>query len=322
MSGSPTSLAVIGLGSRGQKHVKVIGSCPATELVGVCDVKKPLLESFRGKVVVNENAGAMLDASGAIGAIVAVPHEQHLPVVKDCLLRGVACLKEKPFARNSTEAEELVALVARTGQVLQVAVQRQHGLAFQALRKELQSPNFVHVFDYRYVLGLDRSESHPGWRGDLNLSGGGAILDMGYHVLDLLTSIFGIPELISAVECGSPTKESDIEDGVLLTVRYPLGQCGTVLLARHLSPAEEVATFWSDRGTVKLQGLTVTRTLNDVTTTIGKDESSEELMHRQLHDFLSAKAGIDDGSRQSLNVMEVVEGCYRALRHSGTSGRR
>jgi predicted dehydrogenase len=63
--------------------------------------------------------------------------------------------------------------------------------AFRQMADQIGTPFFV---DAQYILAVD--DPAAGWRGRSDLAGGGCLVDMGYHVIDLLLWYFGLPDRI------------------------------------------------------------------------------------------------------------------------------
>lgn len=109
--------AVVGVGSMGRNHARVLSRMDDVELVGVVDASR-------------ETADAVASATGSVAyddadslpeidfAVVAVPTIAHLPVAEKLIARGVALLVEKPLAPTPEDADRLVDLAEAHGVVL------------------------------------------------------------------------------------------------------------------------------------------------------------------------------------------------------------
>lgn len=318
-AGRPLSVVVIGLGSRGRKHAAVIEQCSAVRLVGVCDTDPAALAPFVGRVLTATRTDRLLGLTEPDAAVLVLPHEEYLAVVEQCATRQVACLKEKPLARDLDEARQLRGILERTGSPFAVAVQRRHGDVVSTLDAEVKSqPGGPVAFEYLYTLGLE--PTFEGWRTSPVRAGGGAILDMGYHVIDMLTDLFGIPESVAACPERRPAlasgSEVGVEDGATLMLRYATGMTGAVVLSRCLGPATERATFWLEDASLHFDGERLERVDGIGRTVLASHQSTTELLHRQLHDFVtlvtSEGAGSFDAER-GLQTMTTIGMCYEAL---------
>ena len=100
--------AVIGVGSLGQHHARILAAHPNSELKYVVDT-----DLKRGeKIAKANNTEHIADFNGLIGqvdaAVISAPTQFHYAVAKPLLESGINCLVEKPFTLNINEAQELI----------------------------------------------------------------------------------------------------------------------------------------------------------------------------------------------------------------------
>ncbi len=173
------AIGVVGVGTLGFHHARLLKEFEAAHLVGVYDIDRD-----RGRGVASElgtsSFEALEDLCGAVdAAIIAVPTREHLAVTKIALEHGCDILVEKPIAADLSGADELVRLAEEHGRVVQVGhVERFNG-AVRACEPYLKDPLFV--------------ESHRlapfVWRGtDVPV-----VLDLMIHDIDLIVSLVRRP---------------------------------------------------------------------------------------------------------------------------------
>ena len=247
----PNSMAVrtpkircllIALGQRGfDDHLTALAP-PQVEidLIGVCDIdsgKERVLQAYLSEhdnyhpVKFYTYLDDALDELEPTMAIVATPHDTHLAIARTLLARNIPFLKEKPFALNLDQAQELSSLIEEHGGNMRLCVQRRfHPLYVHGKRvlPQLGSPRH---FSVTYHLNVDGYLA--GWRSSVTSAGGGAVIDMGYHIIDLLVWYFGMPEQVYASvapRSGSAVDDS-IEETVVAVIRYAEGFIGTLTLS-------------------------------------------------------------------------------------------
>jgi predicted dehydrogenase len=149
-SGSPLRAGVVGTGSLGYHHARILASMPGVELVGVYDVRREVAEKAAADH--GTRAFATLDelAVEIEAAVVAVPTVAHAEVGVPLLERGLHVLVEKPMAASLGEADRLLAAAAgaTTGDrppVLAVGHVEFYNPAVQALLALGRPPRFVEV---------------------------------------------------------------------------------------------------------------------------------------------------------------------------------
>ncbi|MCZ2155916.1 MAG: Gfo/Idh/MocA family oxidoreductase [Bryobacterales bacterium] len=178
-------IAVVGAGSFGQNHLRVLTEIPGATLAGLFDVdperKAEMALRFHCPAL-----GSLEEvAKVARAAIVSVPTVFHAEVAAELLTRGVDVLVEKPIASSVAEARTLIELAARHGRILQVGHLERYNPALLALRKEATLPLFFEI--HRMSLFTPRSL-------DIDV-----VLDLMIHDLDIVLSTVGaLPEEIRA----------------------------------------------------------------------------------------------------------------------------
>jgi predicted dehydrogenase len=221
MPDSPLRIGIAGAGHFGRYHALKVAASSRSRLSGVYD---PDLE--RAKTVGWE-AGAkeigfddLLDASDAL--IVAAPAEVHYDLAARALLAGKHVLVEKPIAATLAQADELGALAAQRGLVLQVGHLERFSAAYQAMAGKIGAPLYIEAtriapFKPR---GTDVS----------------VILDLMIHDLDLVLAL--IDSDIESVDAVGAPVASPHEDIANARLRFCNGAVATITASR-ISPRTE-----------------------------------------------------------------------------------
>ena len=143
----PVRIGVVGTGSLGRHHVRILASLPGAELVGIHDARPEVaaeLAATHGTV-----AFADVDALAAQvdAMVVAAPTSEHARIGAPLLAAGKHVLVEKPIAGSLEEADELLAAAAAGGghNVLAVGHVEFYNPAVQALLAAGAAPRFVEV---------------------------------------------------------------------------------------------------------------------------------------------------------------------------------
>ena len=172
-----TRVAVIGAGSFGANHVRVVADSPRAELKYVVDSNG---ERAREQAA-QRGAEAATDYREVIGkvdaAIVAVPTVAHAEVACALLEAGIDVLVEKPIAPNLAEADRIVAAAERGGRIVQVGHLERFNPAVLALEKLATIPLFfeIHRMSVFTLRSLDVD----------------VVLDLMIHDLDIVLALAG-----------------------------------------------------------------------------------------------------------------------------------
>ena len=129
---------------------------------------------------------------------VAVPNNLHLPVALAAFEAGKHVLIEKPLARNAEEGEQMVAAAKAHGKVLAIAFQRRTRHDVALVREQIESGEFGRIY-YAKAFWMRRS-GIPGWGSwftSKEAAGGGPLIDLGVHVLDMALYVLGNPKVLA-----------------------------------------------------------------------------------------------------------------------------
>ena len=173
--------------------------------------------------------------------ILAVPHHLHKEFTTLLLQANKIVIKEKPLALNYSEVEYYENLAKTKELPIFTIVQRHFQLSLQEAKKELYLIGKPLMFSYQYCFNLPTVTS--GWRADKLKSGGGVVIDMGYHIIDIVNDFFGVPIVnkISAVFnfYYEEMLQKTLEDEAFIHFDYLDGLQGEIKLSRHDIAKEE-----------------------------------------------------------------------------------
>lgn len=190
--------AVVGLGI-GQMHVDQYQHCPDAELVAICDIDPVRLHAVGDKFHVDkryESITEMLAAEKPDVVSIAVPNHLHKPLTIEALEAGCHVLCEKPMAMNAEEAEEMVKTAKRMKKRLMIDFSYRTSEQSVALKKAVDGGALGNIY-YARTQWLRRRGAPSGagcWFSQKKLAGGGPLLDLGVHRLDLALWLMGYPK--------------------------------------------------------------------------------------------------------------------------------
>lgn len=189
-------------------------------------------------------------------AIVAVPHANHFEITKRLLASKIPIIKEKPFALNASEAKSLAALSDKGNAPIYTTAPRPWSELWRAIKRELQ---VLHPYLFRYDMTLALSRMTSGWRAIREKSRGGALLDMGYHAVDLLHYLLGDIDSIQCVRgfAYSEMKDRNLEDSVAGLIECQQFMNGSFSLHRHHSNKMEELEVLCREGVLKASNSTL-----------------------------------------------------------------
>jgi predicted dehydrogenase len=163
-------VAVIGAGSFGKNHVRVVQDHPGASLEFVVETDPKCAAAFPNAIADYREVIGKVDA-----AIVAVPTAAHAEIGSALLEAGVDVLMEKPIAPTLAEADQLVEAAERAGRILQVGHLERFNPAVIALEKQATLPLFFEI--HRMSVFTPRSL-------DVDV-----VLDLMIHDLDIVRAL-------------------------------------------------------------------------------------------------------------------------------------
>lgn len=236
----PTPIPVVLVGAnptgRGGEWAAAIGRMPdLLRVVAAVDVGETVREHWRRAGIATATRIEDLPPDMAVeAAILALPPRNYAAVRQGCLKRGWGMLHEKPLGADLAELAAFQQELQRHPVPLVAGVQRRNHPSYVALKQLIRGANLRTL---SLVLHLARppDETPAGHRADMALTGGGCLLDLGYHGIDLVHFLLDAPLEPVAVTLstrGQPTRRGEREDRALV-----LGRSGATWVRLELASA-------------------------------------------------------------------------------------
>lgn len=176
---------------------------------------------------------AFLSAPGLQAVYVASPNDSHRALVEAAASAGLPVLCEKPMATTMADADAMVSACRRAGVRYATAFDQRFHAAHLALAQLIASGRLGAVTAIRivYACWLPANWAGDNWRIDRRRAGGGALMDLAPHGLDLSATLLG-EDLVDIAAFGqTKVHRYDVEDGALLMARSASG----VLIQLHVA---------------------------------------------------------------------------------------
>jgi len=255
-------VGVIGTGSIGEVHLDgYAAGRPHVEIWALCDINEKRLNAMGDKYGVPQQRRyrdyrKMLSNEPVDVVSVCTPNVYHYPHAREALSRGLATLIEKPMVLQLDEARDLIRVARRTGAKAMVAFSHRfvamNNAAKEIIQKgQLGTPFMIRV---RYAHG----GPYPGWAQSdwfykKRLAGGGALLDMGIHAIDICHYFVGPIQAVSA-QVRTLRKDIEVDDNAVLLVDFgPKQKClGYIECGWTSPPGFNGIEIYCDKGTLIL----------------------------------------------------------------------
>jgi len=175
------------------------------ELVAVMEINMEFAEKLRAKYNAKrayDNTEALVNDPEVECVYIASPVVCHRDQIIACAKAGKHLLVEKPVAMTLEEDEELVKICKDAGILTATGFMMRYGAYNMAIKKLIEDGALGQIVSCRAQLTCWYPEIPGAWRQNKKLSGGGALIDMGIHCIDLIEymtgsrteAVFGINE--------------------------------------------------------------------------------------------------------------------------------
>ena len=190
-------VGVIGLGM-GRHHVEKYQEHPGCKVVAVADLNETLLKEIADKFAVEKRytrAEEMLTSEHLDVVSIATPNKLHKPLALAAFAAGCHVLCEKPMAMSAAEGREMLAAAKKAGKRLMINFSYRFSEQSQALKAQVDTGILGEVYFGRTIWHRRRGlPGFGGWFGQKALSGGGPLIDLGVHRIDLALWLMGYPK--------------------------------------------------------------------------------------------------------------------------------
>ncbi len=230
-------IGVIGLGIGCNHHIEGYREHPDADIVAVADLdvdKLHYIADERGIERRYESGEQMLLEEDLDVVSVATPNKFHHPLTIQALESGAHVLCEKPMAMNTTEAREMIETARDANRRLMINFSYRFAEGAQALKSQVDQGHLGKIYFARTVwLRREGVPGFGGWFGQEALSGGGPLIDLGVHRIDLALWLMGHPkpvwvmgstyDHIASRLAGEQNKEFDVEDMAATMIKFDNG---------------------------------------------------------------------------------------------------
>ena len=186
-----TNIGIIGAGMIANVHAeaaKAIG----TAIVAVHDPREAKTKAFTEKHAceVSSSVVELLGREDIEGIVIAVPNDQHAPLAIQALQAGKHVLLEKPMAMSIAQCDEILAARDASGKVLQMGFVCRYSPAAVKAKQLVEDGTIGDVLHVQATLLRQRGiPGIGGWFTTKQRSGGGCLIDIGVHLIDVAMHI-------------------------------------------------------------------------------------------------------------------------------------
>lgn len=321
-------IGFLGTGWIGRHRMEAMLATGAVEAAAICDPSPECADEAarlapEAKHVPSLEAmlGEPLD-----GLVIATPSALHAEQSIAALERGLAVFCQKPLGRDAAEARAVVAAARTADRLLSVDFSYRYTAGMQAIAQLVRAGGLGRVFAADLVFHNAYGPDKP-WFYDRAQSGGGCVMDLGVHLVDLLLWLFDFPEIsdVSAglLAGGAPAAGDAVEDYAAVQLTLANGVIARLACSWRLHAGQEAAieaTFYGDGGGASMRN--VGGSFYDFEARRFNGTGSELLISppdewggraaAAWAERLAQSRGFDPAAERLGDVAEAIERIYRA----------
>ena len=261
-SAKPIRFGVIGLGTMGQEHARVIRSNALMTLAAATDAQPNVGRRVAADLGAKwfDSAGQMINSGEVDAVVIATPHWQHGEIAINALNAGLHVLCEKPLTVTVAQADEVLEAARNSRGMFVVVHQKRFEPAYLFVKQLLDSGELGSIYRCSMLESAWRSEAYyrsSPWRGTWRGEGGGVLLNQAPHILDRYAWLCGMPETITA-RCDTSLHDIEVEDTASAILHHANGTHGYIHISTIEAPAISRTVLSCDRGRVTIENGKVT----------------------------------------------------------------
>ncbi|NJC28160.1 Gfo/Idh/MocA family protein [Neolewinella antarctica] len=222
-----TRIGIVGLGwvARDYMLPAIAAAGERAELTAVLSLREEDFADLPNSVRCFNNLDEFLAADLVDAVYIATPNHLHREQTIACLDAGLHVLCEKPLALTPDAVSIMKGAAERNQRLLVTAYDQRHHPAHREMRNIIRAGKLGTITQARidYACWLPKEWSGDNWRINRKKAGGGAIIDLAPHGLDLLEWLLEDP--IAEVHCfqQSLVQNYSVDDGGVLSIRFESG---------------------------------------------------------------------------------------------------
>ena len=197
----PFTIGIIGAGGIANAHITHIKKVPGVEVVAVADISEKALTTMKEKYSVRtySNYKEMLEKETTLDAVsVCTPNGLHAENTIAALNAGKHVIVEKPMAMSAKEGQAMVDAAKKNGKHLVVGFQYRFDGKTAVLKQQVDAGAFGKILYVRCQALRRRGIPSWGVFGRKDLQGGGGMIDIGVHVMEMAHYVMGAPAPVTA----------------------------------------------------------------------------------------------------------------------------
>lgn len=258
-------LGFLGVGWIGRDRMAALVDEDCAEIVAIAD---PATDALREAshlapgALLSDRPDDLFDCA-IDGVVIATPSAVHAHQATAALERGLAVFCQKPLARTRQEAQNVVDAARRADRLLSVDLSYRHVRGMAEVREAIRRGELGEIYaldlSFHNAYGPDKP-----WFYDLAQSGGGCVMDLGTHLVDLALWMLDFPEVEQVTSRlyaqGKPVAKpaAQVEDYAVAEIEFRGGAVARIACSWRLSAGRDAViefAFYGTKGAAALRNV-------------------------------------------------------------------
>lgn len=261
----PLRLGFAGTGWIGRKRMQSLVQSGLAQAVAIAE-PSPEMAKLAQEIAPGAASFASFEAMLDLdldGVVIATPSALHAAQAIAALERGFAVFCQKPLGRDHVEVDAVIDAARRADRLLGVDLSYRHTAGVKAIRELIQSGELGSIFladlTFHNAYGPDKT-----WFYDRAQSGGGCVIDLGVHLVDLALFAMDFPEVrhvdSSLFYQGRPLgrPNGEVEDCAIATIALGMDTIVRIACSWRLHAGCDAAisaSFYGTKGGAEMQNI-------------------------------------------------------------------
>ncbi len=319
-------IGIVGCGVISFQHARSILDTEQMELVAASSRSAENREKFSREfeVPVYPTYDELLGNDNIQAVSICTPSGTHLEYGVKAAEAGKHVIVEKPIEVSVERGQALVESCDKHGVKLAVIYQNRFSDAVMKLKKAVDSGEIGKPVMSRAAVKWFRSQDYytkSGWRGTLDLDGGGALINQSIHTVDLLIWILGEIKSVYGMKDTLTHSGIEAEDNLVATLKFVNGSLGVFEASTSITPAQpRTIEINGSQGTALLKGDRLRLSFDDESASqkIAGNKKTEENLHTKQFKKIVQSILRDEqppvSGEEALQSLAVVEAIYKSCR--------
>jgi predicted dehydrogenase len=254
-------LAFLGTGWIGRNRMEAMLATGKAQAVAICDPSEEMAREAQA-LAPDAKLAESLDELLALqpdGVVIATPSALHAEQCIQAFEAGTSVFCQKPLGRTAAEVAAVLEAARRADRLLGVDLSYRQTAAMQVIRERIRNGDLGNVFAADLTFH-NAYGPQSGWFWDPKLSGGGCLIDLGVHLVDLALWLFDFPEVTNAhatlLRDGRTAQPDEVEDYAIGELQLANGVTVRIACSWNLSAGADAvidASFYGTGGGARMQ---------------------------------------------------------------------